>query len=1045
MDKVTLYEKDEQVFSQSLEPLNPHPAFPQWSPFDVYPYLFMGSARQERVKKIFRMVYIENEFLKVCIAPDIGGRVWYIYDKVSKRHAINYCRDMITYNAGFGLNYTCAGLEVNYPLAHSCTTSRKREYRAVCNADGSASVIIAEYEQIWRTRWFVKYTLKPGRSFLEQSVRIYNRGLHDSRYMYWSNCGFAVNDQTRFIFPEKAGAMHGRENIEFSWPMWKGRDLSYWKNVIEPLGLYMLDSREPYFGYYDYGAQYGFVHYADLSDLPGKKYWSWGSGFAGRVATAKTHNSGGNPYGEMQAGRIVIQEHLDRMPPETESQWTEYWYPVRNTEGFNGVGRDAAMHIEILRLENRKARIRARIIGSGVFQNVDLVLNCPGSAQVTRRISVNPVFAAELEFVMPYARGIDSGISAKLINKAGEILAATTAREVSKRDSWSEVSVLDEASKPKSAEEVFMEGEYSARDWFNHDECLKYEEALKIDPGLSLAHLELGKAKLFRAELEGSLRHLKKSLERNPDNLDAHYSVGVANILYGNTEDAVQHLDFASRYDYENRSRTRLAEIMIRRKDFYSALRYLDRITECAPRLTRPMTLKGVCLRHIGRLSEASEAVARACDIDPMDPFPRMEMMLIRKHCGKSIKKPLANLLKQIREYEPPYIEAVMDYGNIYLWKDALDMLSLLPVKGPIALFYQAFVENKVGASRWKKTLEKASRANPAGHCVWQPEMIPVLEWAAKSIRRNARIYLHLGNLFISRRQTENGLRMWKKAETLGEDCYLLYAGMGYYYARVAKDSVTALKYFCKADKIQPDEPYLYSEIFNLLTEQKKAKEARRFFERNINFVKLYPKLVNLLANQYVIDKDYVKYDDLVSEVNFKGNWQIPGPQWVWMTRYVNEGLDMMASGKYKRALELFGKSVDAPSRLGVCEIEKDKQTRILYHTGCCYEKLGDISRAREIWEKAVKIQGEYGWEPAVAYIICIERYYQAICFKKLGRINEARITLDGVELMAKDPALPQEGRKYLMELVARGLFAKEGQQDPYMKKTAEVAYTVEL
>ena len=133
ISRVRIYEHDEIKMAHTYEPLNPHPPFPQWAQWDVYPYQFMGSIRLHRVKKDFRMVYLENEFLKVCIAPDIGGRIWFIYDKISRRHAINYATEVWMYNAGFGLNYTTGGLEVNYPLAHACTTSRQREYQTVRN------------------------------------------------------------------------------------------------------------------------------------------------------------------------------------------------------------------------------------------------------------------------------------------------------------------------------------------------------------------------------------------------------------------------------------------------------------------------------------------------------------------------------------------------------------------------------------------------------------------------------------------------------------------------------------------------------------------------------------------------------------------------------------------------------------------------------------------------------------------------------------------------------------------------------------------------
>ena len=210
----------------------------------------------------------------MTIAPDIGGRIWDIYDKIGRRHLANFNTGVRTYNAGFGLNYTTGGVECNYPLAHSPTTSRKREVSTARYRDGSAAIIISEYEQIWRTRWSVAYRLYPDRSFVELRVRIYNRTPYDGRYMYWNNCGFVLNKSSQFILPEDAGSMHGMEAKTFSWPTWRHLDLSLWRNVPAMLGLYMLDSKEPYFGYYDHDNQFGLVHYSDLADLPGKKYWT---------------------------------------------------------------------------------------------------------------------------------------------------------------------------------------------------------------------------------------------------------------------------------------------------------------------------------------------------------------------------------------------------------------------------------------------------------------------------------------------------------------------------------------------------------------------------------------------------------------------------------------------------------------------------------------------------------------------------------------------------------------------------------------------------
>ncbi len=162
MNEVKLRRRTVEMDHYSQEPLNPHPTFPQWSTWPVYPYLYMGSMRKYVVRQKYLMPEIENEYLRVAVNADIGGRIWRLYDKIGGHDLANFNSEVHTYNAGFGLNYTSGGIEINYPLAHACTTSRPREISTARGEDGSASIIVSEYEQIWRTRWSVTYTLRPG-------------------------------------------------------------------------------------------------------------------------------------------------------------------------------------------------------------------------------------------------------------------------------------------------------------------------------------------------------------------------------------------------------------------------------------------------------------------------------------------------------------------------------------------------------------------------------------------------------------------------------------------------------------------------------------------------------------------------------------------------------------------------------------------------------------------------------------------------------------------------------------------------------------------
>jgi len=53
--------------------------------------------------------------------------------------------------------------------------------------DGSRSVAIGETERIYRTQWTVIVTLRPGRAFIEERIRIYNPTAIVRPYYFW-NC-----------------------------------------------------------------------------------------------------------------------------------------------------------------------------------------------------------------------------------------------------------------------------------------------------------------------------------------------------------------------------------------------------------------------------------------------------------------------------------------------------------------------------------------------------------------------------------------------------------------------------------------------------------------------------------------------------------------------------------------------------------------------------------------------------------------------------------------------------------------------------------------
>ena len=54
----------------------------------VYPYPVIEKIADEPVDKTYQALYLENEYIKVMVLPELGGRIQMAYDKIRERHFI---------------------------------------------------------------------------------------------------------------------------------------------------------------------------------------------------------------------------------------------------------------------------------------------------------------------------------------------------------------------------------------------------------------------------------------------------------------------------------------------------------------------------------------------------------------------------------------------------------------------------------------------------------------------------------------------------------------------------------------------------------------------------------------------------------------------------------------------------------------------------------------------------------------------------------------------------------------------------------------------
>ena len=89
----------------------------------VYPYPIYESLSDTRIEKDYEMVYLENEYIKINILPEIGGRLFGALDKTNDYDFI-YRQHVIKPGLiGMLGAWISGGIEWNFPHHHRAKTT----------------------------------------------------------------------------------------------------------------------------------------------------------------------------------------------------------------------------------------------------------------------------------------------------------------------------------------------------------------------------------------------------------------------------------------------------------------------------------------------------------------------------------------------------------------------------------------------------------------------------------------------------------------------------------------------------------------------------------------------------------------------------------------------------------------------------------------------------------------------------------------------------------------------------------------------------------
>ena len=256
--QVSIREFTEDLKTYDFSDPNPIPIFISNS--KIYPYFTFDGYSIESKSKKFKVIELENNYIKVLITPELGGKVWGAIDKTSGEEFI-YKNEVVKFrNISMRGPWTSGGIEFNFGIiGHHPSTATPVDYKIRKNADGSISCFVGNIDLPSRSQWRVEIIVKNDQASFLTDALWYNPTPINQSYYNWMTAAAPASDDLVFYTPGHIYLEHSG-NAK-NWPIDnRGRDLSkYNNNNFGPSKSYhIVGEYNDFFGGYYNKSDYGF-------------------------------------------------------------------------------------------------------------------------------------------------------------------------------------------------------------------------------------------------------------------------------------------------------------------------------------------------------------------------------------------------------------------------------------------------------------------------------------------------------------------------------------------------------------------------------------------------------------------------------------------------------------------------------------------------------------------------------------------------------------------------------------------------------------------
>lgn len=994
----------------------------------VYPYPVIESIANEKHDREWKAVFLENEYIKIMVLPELGGRVQMAYDKIKKRHFVYYNHVIKPALVGLAGPWISGGIEFNWPQHHRPSTYMPVDSTIEEHEDGSVTVWVSEMERMFHQKGMAGFTLRPGCAYLEIKGVLYNRTDVPQTFLWWANPAVAVNDYYRSVFPPDINAVfdHGKRAVS-SFPIATGTyykmdysagvDIANYKNIFVPTSYMGVNSKYDFEGGYEFDTEAGMLHVASHHVSPGKKQWTWGNGDFGRAWDRCLTDDDG-PYIELMAGVYTEnQPDFTWLMPYEEKEFTQYFLPYRELGVVKNANKDLLMNIDPI----DGGKVRLKVFATSRQNVIIRLAGDDGREYMNREVEITPerIFKETIDVQgTPF-----SSLTLDFVKDGRTVLTwHTEPDEIRPIPDAAEAALLPDQI--KTVEQLYLTGlhlEQYRHATYNPTDY--YLEGLRRDPNdvrcnnaMGLWYIRKGRFDLAEEYLTKAVKLIQK---RNPNPYDGEpiYNLGLALKYQGRYDEAYSRF-YKSTWNgaWQDAGYFACAQISCMQGRYTDALYEADRSLLRNWHSAKARALKAAILHRMGRDEEAVALCRESLKFDKFNYGCLYVEYLIEKDGVL-----LDELVSLMRGSAHNYDEIAIDFCSAGLWSEAESLWQVAidnDAVTPMTYYYLGWCMQQAGdADAAKKAWDKGAAMSPDFVFPNRLEAILALRAALEVNQDDANANHYLGNLFYDKRQYDLAQNYWERAAELNPKFPTTWRNLALVYYNKRNDSKKALECMERAFFLDETDSRVLMELDQLY------KKLQRPHSERLAFLQNYPELIgqrdDLVLEEITLLNQTGNYAEARRKLDAHqfhpwegGEGKVPMQ---YQTARVELAKLAIADGRYDEAIGLLDECLVYPHNLGEGKLYGAQENDFYFLLGICYKAKGAEDRARYCFEQATLGPTE----PAAAMYYNDAKpdkiYYAGLAFRALGDEKKARAYFN---------RLVNYGKQHLYEKVVMDYFA---------------------